>query len=165
MTLGKQQHDLFHTITFYCIHCYLSVKRGEKIPTEIFSFFDRTSVLSLVCDMKNISHLEPNCSWKGHSHCGRVNEMFNSNRISVTVAVVLKVTCVFFSLKLSRVWFSISHRLPCVKEPFQNVLSFYFRGSINWTAGFICRTLPSLHGSQRKRTGNKGECICLILYI
>lgn len=49
MTLGKQQHDLFHTITFYCVHSYISAKQGDKIPVELFSFFDRTSLLRLVC--------------------------------------------------------------------------------------------------------------------
>jgi len=48
MTLGKQQHDLFHTITFYCIHCYISAKQGDKIPAELFSFFDGTSLLQFV---------------------------------------------------------------------------------------------------------------------
>lgn len=70
-----------------------------------------------------------------------------------------------FSLKLSRVWYSISCRHPYVTEPFQKVLCFYFKGCLNWIAGSVCRTLPPLCGLPRKKTGRKGNALVLFVYI
>lgn len=70
-----------------------------------------------------------------------------------------------FSLKLSRVWYSISCRHPYVTEPFQKVLCFYFKGCLNWIAASVCRTLPPLCGLHRKKTGRKGNALVLFVYI
>lgn len=68
---------LLHSLLYPC-------KTGRQNTLRaIFIFWQNKYVAPRVSNMKNISHLEPNCSWKGHSHCDRVNEMFNSNRISV----------------------------------------------------------------------------------
>lgn len=90
--------------------------------------------------------------------------MFNSNRISVTVAVVLKVTCVFVSLKLSRVWYNISRRLCCLTEPFQKLCCVYFKGCISWIAGFVCRTLPPLLYCTERELRERGDGFVLFVY-
>lgn len=90
--------------------------------------------------------------------------MFNSNRISVTVAVVLKVTCVFVSLKLSRVWYNISRRLCCLTEPFQKLCCVYFKGCISWIAGSVCRTLPPLLYCTERELRERGDGFVLFVY-